>query len=182
MHRQRQRRVFTAVLVRVLPVVAVLLLAIWGLVYTQARRALNDELNHRLATEAKFLSNATASKLDTVVDSARALAANHLVVNGVIDAITREEQLPLFFRSLRIPGPDGALITLTDYRGRPLASNRKGVLRPPTPVDHRCGRRSRVGPPVKRGIPGRHNPWSCITACRRERSSSSTLPTNCPSS
>ena len=128
----RPMRVFAAVLVRVLPIVTGLLLAIWALVYVVVERTLEGELDHRLETEAELLANATASQLDTLVMATKTLAANHLVVNSIIDEVSRKETLPPFLRSLRIPGPDGALITLTDYRGSALISNRKNVLRPAT--------------------------------------------------
>ena len=63
------------------------------------------------------------SKLRDIADQASTLASNDLLINGLIDVSSSENYLDTFFRSLDIAGATGAQISLTDYRGRVVASN-----------------------------------------------------------
>ena len=113
----------SAILLRVLPVAALVLLAIWFTTRVIAERAVRREIDERLTIQAAQAAETTSRTLMTLIDTVRGLALNDLLVNGLIDTVYRSNYLPLFFQSLRIPGPTEARITLTDYRGRGIVSN-----------------------------------------------------------
>jgi len=114
---------FAHILVRILPVTLLLLAGVWLAVFSMARETLRKEAEARVRMEAASESRAIDEKLDHLVHLARILAANDLVVNGLIDTIDRKDYLSLFFRSLRIPWHPDFQIALADYKGRPVASN-----------------------------------------------------------
>ncbi len=120
---KRPARIFPNILIRVLPVAALVLLAIWFTTLVIAARAVHREVDERLATQAVQAAEATSRKLMTLIDTVRGLALNDLLVNSLIDTVYRSNYLPLFFQSLRIPGPAEVQITMTDYRGRGIVSN-----------------------------------------------------------
>lgn len=110
------------VLWRVLPAAVLMLLVIW---YGAARimeKTVEDELRAGLQREAEQHATAIAAQFDLLLDAMRVLAANGLLVNGLVDTQERQNYLPTFFQSLRLPGLKGARITLTDYRGRSIAA------------------------------------------------------------
>ncbi len=125
---KRSARILPAILIRVLPVAALVLLAIWFTTRVIAEQAVRREIDERLATQAVQAAEATSRKLMTLLDTVRGLALNDLLVNGLIDTVYRSNYLPLFFQSLRIPGPAEVRITMTDYRGRGLASNSGDIM------------------------------------------------------
>ncbi len=110
------------VITQMLPAAVLLLLVLVSIVSWVAKEVVQHQARERLDQQAVSLANATQIKLDDLRDATRALAANQLLVNGLIDTVGRDNYLPAFFRSLRLPGPDQATITLTDYRGRAIAS------------------------------------------------------------
>ncbi|MDJ0936510.1 MAG: PAS domain S-box protein [Kiloniellales bacterium] len=115
------------ILWRVLPVSIVLLLAIWYGAAEVMRSSVEDEVRGGLRREADHRADAIATRIAILQDAARALAANDLIVNSLVDTIERESYLSTFFQSLRMPGPAGAIITLTDYRGRAIASTGRNI-------------------------------------------------------
>lgn len=115
------------VLWRVLPVSILLLLAVWYGAAEVTRTTVEDEVRSGLRREADHRADAIATGTAILLDAARALAANDLIVNSLVDTIERESYLATFFQSLRMPGPAGAIITLTDYRGRAIASTGRDI-------------------------------------------------------
>jgi len=111
------------ILLRVLPAFILILLVIWFSARAMTNRAIRQEINERLATQANQAAQATAKKLNTLIDTVKGLSMNNLVVNGLIDIGDRVNYLPTFFQSLRIPGPTDAIIAMTDYRGRHIVTN-----------------------------------------------------------
>lgn len=90
---------------------------------TTVRDTASSELEKRLSRATDQSAEAVATKFETIIEAATSLAANDLVVNSIVDAETRSNYIPMLFGSLRIPGPLGARISLTDYRGRLIATN-----------------------------------------------------------
>ena len=115
------------VLIRVLPVSVLVLLAVWYGAVEVTRMTVAEEVRSGLRREANHRANAIASEIAILEDAARVLAANDLLVNSLVDTFQRESYLGTFFRSLRMPGPRGAIITLTDYRGRSIVSTGHSV-------------------------------------------------------
>ena len=108
---------------RVLPITALILIAAWYGTSRVIYSTVETELIDNLDREAEFGADTIGSRLDTLISAMRAVAGNDLVINSLIDLEAREAYIPTFVQSLRLPGPVNAKITLTDYRGRPIASN-----------------------------------------------------------
>ncbi|MDM8522261.1 HAMP domain-containing sensor histidine kinase [Desulfococcaceae bacterium HSG8] len=125
--RKKHARILPHVLLRVLPAAVLILFVIWFTARSVATRAVRQEVNERLAVQAVQTAGASARKLKSLADTVRGLAMNNLIIHGLIDAEDRRNYLPTFFQSLRIPGPGDVRITLTDYRGQPVVSN-KGIM------------------------------------------------------
>lgn len=108
-------------LFQLLPVALVILLGI-GVIIEAVTRSHQEEdvtLNLKHLVEQKVES--LRSRLDIVQHSASATAANEILVNALIDPSSRANLTP-FFASLRMPVEGITNITLTDYKGRQLAS------------------------------------------------------------
>ena len=116
-----------ALLTQMLPAAVLLLLILAFIVSWVAKEIVHHQVRERLDQQAISLAHATQIKLNTLRDATRVLAANQLLVSGLIDTVGRDTYLPPFFRSLRLPGPAQATITLTDYRGRAIASTDRAV-------------------------------------------------------
>lgn len=116
-------RILPHVLVRVLPVTMAVLLAVWFAMRLVAADTLERDVRRHIDVEANHGARQLGDRLWSIMTSITNLAANDLLINSLIDTTARENYLPLFFQSLRIPGPENARITLTDYRGRRLAAN-----------------------------------------------------------
>jgi len=111
------------VILQVLPIVIFFLLGSWYVASDVATRIVEDQVHERLDQEARQSARALANRLTVLRESAQAIAGNELIINGVVDTVETEGYIETFFQSIRIPGPEGARIGLTDYRGRPIASN-----------------------------------------------------------
>lgn len=122
---ERRRSVLQHALLRVLPP-ALLLLAVGGVaVYQSVERSLLAGVEERLRTVAVHGAELVAAHLDEVRNLAALLSSNRLVVNALVDDQSRRLYLRPLLESLQVPG-EGARVTLADYRGRVLASNRDG--------------------------------------------------------
>lgn len=62
---------------------------------------------------------------------AKSLAANDLIINGLIDLGGRDNYVPMFFRSLIAPISSDASVSLVDYQGRGIASSAIDNQMPP---------------------------------------------------
>lgn len=122
-HRKPSPRLLPQVLLRVLPVAVLVLFATWYGTHRMVYSTVQTELVEKLNREAEFGAETIAARLDTLLASMRAVAGNDLVVNSLVDRVSRDAYIPTFMQSLRLPGPSGAKITFTDYRGRLIASN-----------------------------------------------------------
>lgn len=111
----------------VLPPTLLVLAAIAVMSISTVRHATTQETAKRLEAISDRTANELARRLYTVREFTRNLADNALVVNAIVDAEAQRQYLPLLFRSLTIPGSANARISVSDYRGRELASN--GVFR-----------------------------------------------------
>src|SRR5262249_49715199 len=113
------------VLLRVLPAPLLVLLVIWYSVSPVTSKAVHREVDERLAAQAAYEAEGLSHQLQTLLEAIKSIADNALILNSVFDVSTRTQYLPDFFRSLRLPGPAIARLTLIDYRGRVIISNRK---------------------------------------------------------
>jgi PAS domain S-box-containing protein len=116
-------RILPHVLKRVLPATTIVLVMVWLTWRMFAAEVIRREVSGRIESQAAQAAAGIADRLDHLRYRVQDLAANDLVVNGLIDTVGRGGYLPTFFRSLSIEGPHEERVTLTDYNGRPVASN-----------------------------------------------------------
>ncbi len=111
------------VLMHVLPATILLLLGISLAESFLVRQTYEEEVHQRLSQQATQVAAVISAKTQALIDAAVGVAENDLVVNGLIDYQDRQSYIPVYFQQLRLPGPSGTLVSLTDYRGRTIASN-----------------------------------------------------------
>lgn len=116
------------VLLRVLPVATLVIFLIGLATSMLVERSFKQQIQLNLEKDARFGADITASKLDTILGSIRSVAANDLVINGLVDTEAREAYVPLYFNQLQFSGfGKGSKVSFTDYRGRLIASNWSGA-------------------------------------------------------
>lgn len=132
--RAEPRSLFLHVVLRVVPVAAIVLSLIGLSAAHVLKQADEQEVLGWLERESLHVVNLVVQPIRTVVNEAQSLARNDLIVNGLIDTEERKSYLPPFFRSLRLPGPDAAAaeVALLDYRGRIIIANRTEPMEGPT--------------------------------------------------
>lgn len=120
---KKPRKLLHQVLIRVLPIAVLVLFSVWYGAKSLIYDAVHNELIEKLEREADFGAETLAARLDTLIGGLRGVAENDLVVNSILDTSSRAAYIPTYMQSLRLPGPKRAKISLTDYRGRLIASN-----------------------------------------------------------
>lgn len=116
-------RLFFSLVLRVTPLAVAVFLTIGYVIITRTSDSISARVQAHHEAQHRHAELILARKLDTLKESVRVLAVNDLVVNALIDVESRDQYLPVFFRSLRMPGPGSACITLGDYKGRPIICN-----------------------------------------------------------
>ncbi len=111
------------VLWRVLPIAVAAMAAIGLTVLWTTQKVVEESVQERLRQASDQIAQLVDERLFTIVEQARVLAGNDLIVNGLIDAQSREDYLPIFFKSLRLGGAT-ARISLVDYKGREILANK----------------------------------------------------------
>jgi len=119
----RHRGLLPTLLIWVLPCSIAVLVAIWFSALKVTQDTVEAELLARLDHDNRNSAARLGQTLDVLDQDTLALAGNDLIINALHDVASRDAYLPVFFRSLRLPGPDGARISFVDDRGRLLASN-----------------------------------------------------------
>ena len=115
---------FFFLLLRVMPLATAVLLIIGYLTISQTSNTISArELAHHAAKQ-NHARLTLISRLETLKESARVLTGNNLVINSLFDPDSRDQYLPIFFRSLRMPGSAMARISLVDYKGHPIITNK----------------------------------------------------------
>lgn len=90
---------------------------------TELREHIEDITEHETAQIQR--------NLDGLRGFAKSLAANDLIINGLIDLGDRDNYIPIFFRSLVAPLAEEASVSLVDYLGRGIASSAINNEMPP---------------------------------------------------
>ena len=119
----QQNSLLRHVLLRVLPVAAILLYAMSEFVRYAVVDSLETDAREDLTSDARHVARMMSERINGLVEATRSVANNDLVKNGIVDSFAADSYLQVMFGSLSIPGPSGALIYLTDYRGRVIAAN-----------------------------------------------------------
>jgi len=122
MGKNANRPLRAKILVRVVPLTAVAMLVILLVTQMSIRRTIENEVRARLDQAAELTAEQLGRQLNLLRASASGLAENDLIVNSIIDKEQRHYQLPVFFRSLRLPDTSFRRITMTDYAARPIVS------------------------------------------------------------
>ena len=121
------QRLLPQVLLRVLPLAVLALIGTWYATSRVVYSSVQTELVEKLQREADYEASLIGNRLDTLLSAMRAIASNDLVVNSLIDTVSRDAYIPTFMQSLRLPGPKAAKVSFTDYRGRLIASNSNDI-------------------------------------------------------
>jgi len=108
-------------LFKLLPLALIFLLGIGVIIEKVTRSQLEADADANLERLAFQSGQALRSRLDIIQHAATTIAANEILVNALID-ISSRTHLTAFFASLRMPVSGDTHITLTDYKGRALAS------------------------------------------------------------
>lgn len=114
------------VLIQVLPATIIVLLGIGYFSNRVVNETTLDQHRVRLEHIAAQSSTTINLSLKNVIGVAETLAVNDLVTNSLVDISERDHYILTFFQSLRAPGSADARISLADYRGRVIASNKIG--------------------------------------------------------
>jgi len=89
------------------------------------RDKMKDEVTQQLYRQVAHSTEILTLRLNLLAQSVHAVAANDIVVNGIIDDENRQGYLPTFFRSLRLLDSQSGTIFLTDYKGRIVVQSNK---------------------------------------------------------
>ncbi|MEM8668699.1 MAG: ATP-binding protein [Planctomycetota bacterium] len=119
---KEQRRLRAKILLRVVPITAIVMLAILWTAQQSIHLTIKQEVDAHLQQTASLTAEQLSRQLDLLRASVTGLAENDLIVNSIIDKEQRHYQLPVFFRSLQLPDSSFRRITMTDYAGRPVVS------------------------------------------------------------
>lgn len=114
-------------IIRIFPPLLLLVLFFTWMSFDQSKRSQIQMETLRLHSEAERIYLLVEDRLDDLSWQAGSLAENDLIVGSLIDAKMRDQVLPVFFQSLKVPGLHGdtaGTLALLDYKGRVIASNR----------------------------------------------------------
>lgn len=89
-------------------------------------RSIRSDLDEHVKETSTHHSQVIEKKLHSWIDDLTRLSRNDLLLNGLIELDAKSGYLQMLFRSMEPPGPVGGRITLTDYRGRTIATNKPG--------------------------------------------------------
>ncbi len=118
-----RQTIISSVMLRVVPAAALALFLVGLMVRSLTLGTLQKEIQANLASRSAMTAEAMMSKLDGLKAYAKVIAENDLIINSLIDYAARDQYLPTFFQSLRVPYAENCEAILTDYRGRMVASN-----------------------------------------------------------
>lgn len=122
-HAKGLRPLRAKILLRVVPFTALVMLGILWVAQQSIRATIESEVESRLSQAATLTAEQLGRQLDLLRASVSGIAENDLVVNSIVDKEQRKYQIPIFFRSLRLPDTSFRCVTMTDYAGRPIVSS-----------------------------------------------------------
>lgn len=123
-----KRKLLWQVLLRVLPVATAILIAVWYGASTLLDEKVRQDIVEDLQREAQFGAETIGSRLEAARSTLEAISSNDLVLNGLVDVEDRVSYIPVYFRSLKMPGSAESLVAMTDYRGRLIAANKADAV------------------------------------------------------
>lgn len=120
---QRHAPILRVILLRVLPPTVLVLCGIAYVLSHVAGNTVKRAVYEHTETQARHAVDVTSRKLQAIIESITVLASNDLLVSASIHTRIHKRYIRPFFRSLRLPGMADAHMTMTDYKGRTIASN-----------------------------------------------------------
>ena len=106
-----------------IPVGVAILFTLWFIQNHILQSIVETELREHIEELATRETDQIQNNLNGMRSFARSLAANDLIVNGLIDLEGRDAYIPLFFHSLIAPLAAEANVSLVDYTGRSIVSS-----------------------------------------------------------
>ena len=107
--------------IKLVPISIGILLLVGIIMETVTRRQLESDARLHIDSAAERLASTLEARFTILEESLVGIANNEIIVNSLIDTSSRAN-LALFFNSLRAPVKGDSYITLTDYKGRLLAT------------------------------------------------------------
>jgi PAS domain S-box-containing protein len=114
----RRNTLLVKTLADVLPIALLGLFIILAVNHTVIENTLRKAAHHALRADAMRLAGSVRDRIGGLREAAESIAGNDLLVNAMIDVEGRNNCLPVFIRSLRLPGVFESSATLLDRRGR----------------------------------------------------------------
>lgn len=111
------------ILTRVIPSTFLFMLLIGAGFWFGIQKEIEADLVEQHGKLSVLIAQQVNNEVNQASVQARLLAGNDFIINSLIDTQSRENYLPQFFNSLRIPNAESAQIFLADYKGRVIAKN-----------------------------------------------------------
>jgi HAMP domain-containing protein len=105
------------------------ILVIGAVSYVSVQRLIRE--NHRISMESNARQQAlkVEASLNSLRESISHLSSNHLLVNALVDTSGNKVYIDSFVKSYRPTGTRTLRLTLCDFQGNPVASNRPSPVR-----------------------------------------------------
>ncbi|HRD66412.1 MAG TPA: EAL domain-containing protein [Candidatus Competibacter sp.] len=103
-------------------------LTIGSLSYTITRRQLVDNQDIALETQAKLYAQQLNNNLHSIAATLETLARNALILNSLMDSLTRQTALAPFLKDFSRINDVPVTLLLTDFEGQPVAGNSRLTL------------------------------------------------------
>jgi two-component sensor histidine kinase len=91
--------------------------------YLFMRQSMKDLIEGQLRAESTVVEERLDVLLSTINLDVRSMAANHIIVNALIDSEGRETYVEPFLKSYEVAGRLPFILTLSDFEGKPLNSS-----------------------------------------------------------
>ncbi len=130
---KRKQGLTLFILSRLLPALALLMIAISWYGINRIKRNTVDQEANRLALLADRVKQVESERLQALSAQCESLAENDFMISSLVDAGLRGSSLPVFFQSLYATGLNREIpgtIALFDFRGRVIAANQPIVNDP----------------------------------------------------
>jgi HAMP domain-containing protein/type II secretory pathway pseudopilin PulG len=95
--------------------------------YSATNVLIRQNINASLESQTQLVGQNIQFALNAFVQDVADLAANSLIANGLLDSQGREIYLLPFLRDHKMPVPVEVEITLSDFQGAPIASNKQAT-------------------------------------------------------
>ena len=98
-------------------------LTVGGLSYVVTREQVIDNQDISLENQASLYAQQIASSLRSITTTLESLAKNSLILNSLMDSLTRQTALTPFLKDFSQIGDMPVTLLMTDFEGQPVAGN-----------------------------------------------------------